>query len=357
MADIYFAQIREDSLVERSLASRFRPRRIVMIGSGGCTAFSLLSDDAEIVYAIDQNPAQAALIECKRAAIAQLSREEYLAFIGEADGSDRLETYRLLAPQLPDWARAFWDKHPELIALGLNQCGVTERFYRFVGQNIRNNVYGDEVWKKLLNSRSVDEQIAFAARYLQTEAWQTAIKILLSKTTHLQFFPAFMFANASEHDFGTFFEAMFQRELRTRLMAGNYFFTQLLFSSYGPDHPEGTPWYLSKSGYELARRNLHKLHVCPCSLQEAVPRLAGIDAFFLSNVFDWATPPQREEIGRALLQAKNGQAVLLYRNMLASPPLPEELRSRFSEDQQLSREMSALERSMMYKQMTVGVLS
>lgn len=357
MNAIYFAQIREDSRVEFALSERFSPRRIAAIGSGGCTAFSLLCDDVDIIYAIDQNPAQAALIECKKAALAVLTREEYLAFLGETKGAERLETYARLRAELPPYARSFWDEHPGLIAQGLNHCGATERFYRFIGDNLRHNVYGDEVWQELLSCRTVEEQIAFSRRYLQSETWRTAVRILLSKTTHLQFFPAFMFAQAGEQDFGLFFESMFQRELQARPLAGNYFFTQLLYAAYAWEHPDGAPAYLTEEGYAAARRNLHKLAVLPVALQDAEPELQAIDSFYLSNVFDWATAPQRDAIARTLLQTKAPEAVLLYRNMLASPALPALLQDRFTLDESLSQEMTALERSMMYRQLTVGRLA
>jgi S-adenosylmethionine-diacylglycerol 3-amino-3-carboxypropyl transferase len=362
VTDLYFAQIREDSMVERTLADRYRPKTVAVIGSGGCTAFSLLRDDVQTIYAIDFNPAQAALIELKKAAIGTMSREEYLAFAGEtdgareSDGSDRQETYRRLAPLLPDYARTFWDSHPHLLALGVNQCGATERFYRFISQNIRFNLYGDEVWQELLSCRTLDEQAAFRERYLNTDAWHTAVRLLLSKTTHLQFFPAHMFAQAREQDFGAFFEAMFNRELERRLIGHNYFFTQLMFGTYLLDRPEGAPHYLSEEGYASAKRNLYKLRVLPLSLQQALPQMQGIDAFFLSNVFDWSDEAQRAAICAAVLEAKSREAVLLYRNMLSAPPLPEAFYEQLAVDEACSREMTDLDRSMMYQRITVGAL-
>jgi S-adenosylmethionine-diacylglycerol 3-amino-3-carboxypropyl transferase len=353
---IFFAQIREDSQIERKLSSIYRPQTIVVVGSGGCTALSLLGDDVKQVYAIDQNEAQAALIECKKAAIQVLSREAYLSFIGETEASDRLETYRRIAPLLPAYAREYWDRHPDDIAAGINQCGATERFYRFIGQNIRLNVYGDEIWHTLFASRSVEEQIAFYEKYLTTEAWRTAVRLLLSKTTHLQFFPAYMFAHAKENDFGAFFEAMFVRELRTKPIANNYFLSQLLFASYLYEQPEGVPHYLSESGYEAAKRNLHKLTVVPCSLQQALPSCGQVDAFYLSNVFDWADQKVCEQICQAILAAKSDAAVVLYRNMLAANPLPPFFAKRLRVNQTISEQMTALERSMMYQRITVGEL-
>lgn len=268
----------------------------------------------------------------------------------------RKETYRRLSPLLPEYARSFWDRHPHLLALGVNQCGATERFYRFIAQNIRRNLYGDEIWQELLSCRTLKEQAAFRERYLTSDAWRTAVRLLLSKTTHLQFFPAHMFAQAREQDFGAFFDMMFRRELERRLIGNNYFFTQLMFGTYLLDRPEGAPHYLSEEGFAAAKRNLHKLRVLPLSLQQALPQMQGIDAFFLSNVFDWSDESQRAAICAAVLGAKSREAVLLYRNMLSAPPLPEAFRERVAVDEAWSQEMTGLDRSMMYRQITVGVL-
>src|SRR5262245_47157465 len=98
MAEVHFAQIREDGRLERRLAVRHRPARIVCVASGGCTALSLLSDGVEAVHAVDANPAQCALVELRKAAIAALDRDGYLAFIGERPAEDRPAVYARLAP-------------------------------------------------------------------------------------------------------------------------------------------------------------------------------------------------------------------------------------------------------------------
>src|SRR5262245_30124436 len=125
---IYFAQIREDGRLERSLVARRKPSRIVCIGSGGCTALSLLGDDVEIVHCVDSNPAQCALVELKKAAISRLDRESFLAFIGERPAADRTRLYRSrLRDALPRYAQEHWDAHEQDIDLGINHCGATER--------------------------------------------------------------------------------------------------------------------------------------------------------------------------------------------------------------------------------------
>jgi len=189
MSSIYFAQIREDGRLERRVAERRKPARIVCIGSGGCTALSLLGCNAEVVYAVDANPAQCALIELKKAALSRLDRDAFLAFVGERPAGDRLDIYDRIRDALPHHARDYWDAHHEDVAFGINQCGTTERFYRFVGTNLRGALCHDAVWRKLFACRTVADQIALYDEHFTTESWKTAVRVLLSKTTHLAFFP------------------------------------------------------------------------------------------------------------------------------------------------------------------------
>jgi S-adenosylmethionine:diacylglycerol 3-amino-3-carboxypropyl transferase len=356
MSTIYFSQIREDSLVERTITSKFAPERIAIIGSGGCTAFSVLDDQLKQVYCIDHNPAQCALIELKKAAIRELDRECYLGFIGEWPYTIRNDIYENLAPQLPYYARDFWDRNRELIDVGINKCGINEKFYRFIGENVCNSLYDKEIWNQLFSTTSLEEQHSFVNKYLSSPVWKTAIKILLSKTTHLQFFPAFMFENANEHDFGQFFLAQFEKEMKEKRVTNNYFISQLLFSSYLYNQKEGTPYYLTEEGFKRAKRNIAKLSVHPVSIQSFLKEAEVIDAFYLSNIFDWASTEETIQICKAILAAKSKDAMVLFRNMLSVSKLPNFFQEQFVINRELSEECLRLERSMLYQKLTLGCL-
>lgn len=356
MSTIYFSQIREDSLIERTLISRFVPTRIAIIGSGGCSAFSVLDDSVQEVFCVDQNPAQCALIELKKVAIESLNREDYLAFIGELPHDRRKEIYKRLAPQLPNYAKDFWEQHREFINVGINKCGITEQFYRFIGDNICNSLYGREIWNQLFSSSSLEEQHEFYYQYLSSPVWKAAINILLSKTTHLQFFPAFMFANASENDFGNFFLSQFEQEIKEKRVTNNYFISQILFSSYLYKQEEGTPYYLSEEGYKKAKRNIGKLTVHPVSLQCFLENTEAIDAFYLSNIFDWANYEGIQQICKGILAAKSKDATVLYRNMLSVQNMPQMFLEQLEINYKLSEECWKMERSMLYQKVTIGRL-
>ncbi|MEH7385572.1 DUF3419 family protein [Bacillus sp. JJ1521] len=354
MSNIFFSQIREDSLVERGISKIRKPKKALVIGSGGCTAFSILNDSIGQVLCVDVNPAQCALIELKKAAIRHFSLKEFLTLIGEVPTKNRVQMYEKVAKDLPEYASEYWQQHLHEIEFGINQCGVNERFYRFIGENICRNIYDESVWGELFSSKSLEEQQEFYEKYLTTSEWKTAAKILLSKTTHLQFFPSYMFANANENDFASFFLSQFEKEVKTKPIHNNYFLSQILFSSYLYEQDEGVPFYLSTEGYEAAKRNIGKLSIHPVSIQELLRKEDSIDAFYLSNVFDWADLDGKEAICKGILQAKSDMAVVLFRNMLSISQMPNVFIKQFYRDEELSKYCEGLERSMLYQKVIVG---
>lgn len=356
MNEVYFSQIREDSQVERHLLQTHQLRKITCIGSGGCTAFSLLNDSAEAVFAVDVNRAQCALIELKKAAIRQLDLAAYLGFIGEASMPNRVELYQNLRPELAGFVRNFWDRRTLKVAHGINCSGVTDRFYRFVGGNLRKNVCGEGVAQKLFDCSSLEEQRAFYEEYFTNDAWKTAMRVLFSKTTQTQFYPPFWFAHTDEGEFEEFFSDQFTNEVLSKPISNNYFLSQLMLGSYIYNQPEGTPHYLSPEGFASAKRNLHKLSVVNEPMQKFLARSQDIDAFFLSNVFDWGKQSDQQSIGQAVITAMSHGAIMLYRNMYSPAALAPPLADRFEPDQELSELLLSKERSMLYRHLTAGVL-
>src|SRR5688572_19594594 len=352
--EIYFAQIREDSRVEREVMQRKNPSKVAVIGSGGCTAFSSLSDEVENVYCIDLNPAQCALVELKKAGIRAFERAEFLAFIGETGSENRLNQYQHLRKDLPRYAQEFWDANSEAITSGINKCGVTEKFYAHISQQILANIYDKRVWDELFQCPDLAEQQKVYSKYFLGDKWRSQLLPLLSKTSHLQFFPAYMFAQAQEDDFGKFFLHQFEQELLSKPVKDNYFLSQFLFGKYLFAEAEGMPYYLTPEGYEQAKRNLEKLEIIPEAVDQFLKKQTAIEAFFLSNVFDWSTEESRTSICKSVLNAAAPNATVLYRNMLSEPQLPAFFSEKFRIDEELSAHFQKLERAMLYRKLTVG---
>jgi S-adenosylmethionine:diacylglycerol 3-amino-3-carboxypropyl transferase len=352
---LLFALVREDPAIERSLVARWGARRIVVVGSGGCTALSLLSDAVEEVCVVDASAAQMALVALRAAAVRTLDRDGYKRFVGALDAGDegaRLAAWERIRSELSADARAYWDACPNAIDAGVDASGVTETFYRYVGRSLTSSDWPADVWRSLLDAPSMDVQRAILARHFADDRFRIALEMLLSRGTHELFYPPSIFAHVAEHDFARFFARRFREYGERRLLRANYFLSQIVFGRYEEGAPEGVPPYLTETGYAAARRNLHKLRLVTGRLEDALDGTTTSDAFFLSNVLDWASPEQAARVGTAVVRASRPGAVVLLRHMLGRPGLPPSFDVRF--DAVASREAQEFERSFLYGAVSIG---
>ena len=106
---LYYAQVREDPRLEIEALEPSADDSTVVVGSGGCTALSLLAAGAGQVTAVDMNRVQNHLIELKLAALTVLSRADSLALLGVTPSTvpARLDAYGKLrahlTPEVMDW--------------------------------------------------------------------------------------------------------------------------------------------------------------------------------------------------------------------------------------------------------------
>jgi S-adenosylmethionine-diacylglycerol 3-amino-3-carboxypropyl transferase len=356
MPEIYFAQIREDGRAERELTTSSGARRIACIGSGGCTALSLLSDQVSELIVADANPAQCALIELKVAALRDLDRDVFLGFIGERPYARRVSTYRSLRPLLSDFAQKFWGTRTDCIATGVNKIGVTERYYDFVGRNVRHSVIAQDVLEELFSTDSMEQQRALLEAHFKSECWNIAMRVLLSKQSNLLFYPAFWYARAEEHEFGDLLLPKLMQGLKHHPAAHNYFLSQLLLGRYLNLDQDGAPHYLSKDGYAAAQRNLDKMRLVNLPIQAILGQERGIEAFFLSNIFDWGKEVHAREVWDAVLNSAAPGAAFLYRNMYRESGISIRAPDRIRVNDTLSHDFQAQERSMLYRHIKTGTV-
>jgi S-adenosylmethionine-diacylglycerol 3-amino-3-carboxypropyl transferase len=349
-----FALVREDPRIELALVARIEARRIVVVASGGCTALSLLSDDVEQVIAVDASPAQVALVALRAAAIGALDRDAYLRFCGARPDDARAATWASIRARVPDDARAYWDSEPEAIAAGVDGCGITEAFYRFVAGSLRRSDWPDAVWRALLSAKSMDEQRELLATHFAGGRFRVALEMLLSRSMHELFYPRSIFAHVAEHDFARVFARRFGERAMAEPMRGNYFLSQLIFGEYVLDVPGGAPPHLTEDGYAAARRNLHKLRLVTGALEDVLDPSMRADAFFLSNVLDWASDERTARIGEGVRRAAQPGAVVALRHMLGRPGLPTSFGART--DATASAQALRAERALLYGAVSVGAV-
>jgi|SRR5579862_2889384 S-adenosylmethionine:diacylglycerol 3-amino-3-carboxypropyl transferase len=136
---ILFSQVREDPKVELYIDSlMLNKKRYLIVGSGGCTLFSLLSvlnEESEVIIdVIDQNINQLFLIKLKLAVIMYCDRkvnavDSILDFfegkLSRMEYDDILSKFRFT-----DEEREFWRINKNLIYSGINQSGTFEKLFK-----------------------------------------------------------------------------------------------------------------------------------------------------------------------------------------------------------------------------------
>lgn len=104
-----------------------RGRRCLSVGGPGDNAFALLGAGADHVVVVENNPAQVACIELRRAAYLHLDHDEFLELYGSRKSSNRAKYYQACRGELSLRSQAFWDANPKLIADGIGNAGVLEK--------------------------------------------------------------------------------------------------------------------------------------------------------------------------------------------------------------------------------------
>src|SRR5215472_15449911 len=122
-AGIRYAQCWEDADILMEALNIQPGFTCLSIVSGGDNVLSMLSKRPRIVFAIDLNADQLALLELRVAAFRQLSHAEMLALHGSVESQQRWKLYERCRNELSPVARAYWDKRPELIAIGFGSAG------------------------------------------------------------------------------------------------------------------------------------------------------------------------------------------------------------------------------------------
>lgn len=238
--DIQFSQVHEDpelelAVVEELAARAGRPLRVLCVGSGGCTALSMLTSPAvERVDAIDINPAQVELIELKRAAVATLPLHEQLVLFGERgepSRGDRVGLYDQLRVVLPQRSRAYWDARRHELKVGLHKLGTFDQMVAEVGA--------------AFEEAGVDP-LERPAQALGLESWWEIFQRVFDAGRLRERIGNAMTGYSDTRSFAQHFSAAFAAALRRWAKQDNYFLHHIFRRTYNPDAGVCPPYLLEE---------------------------------------------------------------------------------------------------------------
>ncbi len=344
---LFFAQVREDPVLEIEALEPAAGRTIVVVGSGGCTALSLLAAGASRVVAVDLNRVQNSLTELKAAAVKVLEPSEAVGFLGGAPMSedDRRTRYRSIAPALGQESRAWWDAHTRQLARGVVSAGVTERFIGGVIAAMRLGIHPPDRIRRMLACGTIEEQRDLYRREWDTVRWRMLFTVLLNRAVFRKTYHPGFFEHVENPSFARHFRALAEHTLTEIPVATNYFVHHMFTGAYPAGVPGGLPPYLETA---FSPDGLSLVDGSYTSYLATLPE-ASVDGFAVSNILEWLTPEQSNELFAEVVRTAVPGARFVFRNFVGWNEVPERWREVVVEDRAqgealIKRDRSAVQR-------------
>jgi S-adenosylmethionine-diacylglycerol 3-amino-3-carboxypropyl transferase len=321
--NIVYNQCWEDPAVDRE-ALELRPEdRVLVITSAGCNALDYALLGAKVV-AVDANPRQNHLLELKRAGIRALDWSAFFELFGQGGTALSREIYAALRRELPDDARAFWDREIRLFdpsqAGGSfyfrGSSGLVARLMRF---HIDHVARSRPLVDRVLSAVSLEEQQELYRRELRPRVLGER---LLRAVAH----PAVMtlvgvpgpqrelLAEAAG-GLPAFLRRCLDHVMSVALLRDNYFWSVYVTGRYRRDC---CPEYLKPESFARLKSGLVDNVRCVTSTVTDCLRQdrEGFGAFVLLDHMDWLanTPHVLEEEWEQIFAAARPGARVIFRS-------------------------------------------
>jgi S-adenosylmethionine-diacylglycerol 3-amino-3-carboxypropyl transferase len=354
---LFFAQVREDPRLEVAALKDHLRGPIVIVTSGGCTALTLLAAGAQHVVGVDLNRTQNHVCELKAVAVAQLGPAATDAFIGgspltvSADG-DRLEMYQKVRSSLSPGAQAYWDAHSSAIRAGVLNAGVTERLMRVIARSVRLFVHGPRRVERLLAQSDQAGQRRFYDEQWNTRRWRVLFQVLCNRLMMRRTYDPAFFEHVSNPSFARHFHHTAELALR-ELPANENYFLHFMFTGRYP--PTAGPAYLDEANRARLAQTAERLTLVDGGFADYLKQQpdGSIAAFVLSNICEWLTGEQIDDLFAQIVRTAQPRARLVFRNFVGWTEVPQRWRGTVLEDKELGASLTPLDRSLCQRRIVV----
>jgi len=315
---IQFAVVREDPLAELHVIDKKKSEKALLIGSGGCTALSLLCAYPELeVTIIDTNPAQIDLIKAKVKALNKRNHSQNF----NATFSIGCEDPR-----------------------GLNTCGNFESLFR----GLRNFIFDLVAPKEeLLELFSGKNRLETFEHIRSNKFWPVAFDLFFSDSILRAMFTDAAVQHVEKGSYPRYFRNVLEAGLKSQDAVNNYFLHHIFLGHYLEDK-EKLPLYLISDNIDFPIKYI----LGDLSLVE---NISNYDFISLSNIFDWMTADQIQATS-TLLTRKCARGTTLMWRQLGHDRDMSKFFSEWSFDKNLANDLLENDRSLFYSRFYVATL-
>lgn len=354
---LYFAQVREDPLLELEAFADRMDGTLVVVSSGGCTALSLAARGARQVVAVDLNRTQNHIVELKAAVVASSTPEQALAFLGgtAAPAAERIDQYPAYRKTLSDGAARYWDEHSRAIASGVLTAGVSERLIGAIAWVIRHGAHPRSRIERFLACDTLDEQRAFYDEEWNTARWRAIIHLMANRMVLRRTYDPAFFQHVENPSFARHFLSTIERALVSVPIRDNYFFHQMFLGYYQTEFGGGAPPYLAASSGAPTTDLPQRLTLADGTFTDYLRGCAdgSLAGFSLSNICEWLTATETDELFGEIVRTARPGARLCFRNFLGWTEVPQRWREAVREDVEFGETLIRRDRSMLQRRIAI----
>jgi S-adenosylmethionine-diacylglycerol 3-amino-3-carboxypropyl transferase len=344
---INYAQCWEDEALLLEALDVGPGDRVLSVASGGDNSLALAIAGADVV-ALDLSFPQLALCELKLQG-SRLQYAEYLQLLGLLEDGRRVFLYHRIREHLSVDARAYWDKHEEVIRTGVLQHGRFEKYLELFRSRVLPLIHGPAAVHELLACQDLQQQREFYETRWNRRRWRGLFRIFFSQMVmeRLGRDPA-QFAHVDGPVSQEFLRRCEHAFTEIPVRTNPYLQWMLLQNFVEVEHCSRT--YLTREGFGKlaeARDRVTLVHSDIEGYLTANPE-AGFSAFNFSNLFEYVSADHHEQILRAAADAAVPGARIAYWNLLVPRSRPQALADRIGRDGPRGAEMLQRDRAFVY---------
>lgn len=316
MYKIHYSNCWEDADVVIE-ALNIKPAGVYLsISSAGDNTLSILSQNPKFVLAVDKNPAQIACLEIRKAAIARLSYNDTMSFLGVTRSNRRVAAYQQLRMSLSPSSQCFWDRHVPEIKKGIIHAGNTEKNFNRFRKYVLPWIMTRSLQQQLLQESSLTARKQLCDKVLNTWNYQLVMRSVFNKAM-IKHFSIGKYSTFYQIKNGNLADIIIERikdGLTSPLAHNNPYITYIMTGNYNGILPH----YLREKVFSQIKRNIGRLHIFQGTMQQALEShpLKVFDGFNLSDIFEYMDHNEFRTCVHKIVGKANKGARLIYWNTL-----------------------------------------
>jgi S-adenosylmethionine-diacylglycerol 3-amino-3-carboxypropyl transferase len=237
-------------------------------------------------------------------------------------------------------------------------AGVSESFISTVVGALRIAVHPRDRIERLLDCATLDEQRALFDDEWNTRRWRALFALLCNRFAFRRSYPAAFFANVENPSFAAHFRSLAEHAITNLPVQDNYFLHHMLTGRYPVSVTGGVPAYLTAAGAAVVNARRDRLTLVDGGMTEYLRgcEQQSIDCFALSNICEWMSEPEIEELFEQVVRTAAPGARLVYRNFVGWTELPHWCK-RIVRDEGLGNRLSQADRSVVQRRIVACTIA